>query len=73
MKKSNYSKERIPFALKRAELGTPISEVCRKSGISELTFYRWKSKHGGMLCGICGERMPVYGLRIQSTVQWKAI
>ena len=31
------------------ELGTPISEVCRKLGIAEQTFYRWKSKYGGML------------------------
>jgi putative transposase len=30
-------------------LGTPISEVCRKFGIAEQTFYRWKNKYGGML------------------------
>ncbi len=49
MKKSNYTEEQIAFALKQAELGAPISEVCRKLGISEQTFYRWKSKYGGML------------------------
>ena len=49
MKKSNYTEEQIAFALKQAELGTPISEVCRKLGIAEQTFYRWKSKYGGML------------------------
>ena len=48
MKKSNYTEEQIAFALKQAELGTPISEVCRKLGIAEQTFYRWKSKYGGM-------------------------
>jgi len=37
------------FALKQAELGTPVNEVCRKLGVSEPTFYRWKSKFGGML------------------------
>ena len=49
MKKSNYTEEQIAFALKQVELGTPISEVCRKLGIAEQTFYRWKSKYGGML------------------------
>ena len=49
MKKSKYTEEQIAFALKQAELGTPIPEVCRKLGIAEQTFYRWKSKYGGML------------------------
>jgi putative transposase len=49
MKKSNYTEEQIAFTLKRVELGTPISEVCRKLGIAEQRFYRWKSKYGGML------------------------
>ena len=49
MKKRNYTEEQIAFALKQAELGTPISEVCRKLRIAEQTFYRWKSKYGGML------------------------
>jgi len=49
MKKSNYTEEQIAFALKLVGLGTPISEVCRKLGIAEQTFYRWKSKCGGML------------------------
>ena len=49
MKKSRYTEEPIAFALKQAELGTPVNEVCRKLGVSEPTFYRWKSKFGGML------------------------
>jgi len=49
MKKSNYTEEQIAFTLKQVELGTPVSEVCRKLGIAEQTFYRWKSKYGGML------------------------
>ena len=49
MKKSKYTEEQIAFALKQVELGTPVSEVCRKLGIAEQTFYRWKSKYGGML------------------------
>ena len=49
MKKSRYTEEQIAFALKQAELGTPVSEVCRKLGVSEQTFYRWKNRFGGML------------------------
>ena len=49
MKKTRYSEEQIAFALKQAELGTPVNEVCRKLGVAEQTFYRWKQKYGGML------------------------
>lgn len=49
MKKSRYTEEQIVFALKQAEMGTPVAEVCRKLGIAEQTFYRWKNKYGGML------------------------
>ena len=37
MKKSRYTEEQIAFALKQAELGTPVNEVCRKLGVSEPT------------------------------------
>lgn len=49
MKKTKFTEEQIAFVLKQAELGTPVEEVCRKIGISEQTFYRWKNKYGGML------------------------
>lgn len=42
MKKSKFTEEQIIFALKQAELGTSVLEVCRKMGISEATFYIWK-------------------------------
>jgi len=48
MKKSRYTAEQIAFALRQAESGTAVSEVCRKMGISEQTFYRWKKKYVGM-------------------------
>ncbi len=48
MKKSRYTNEQIAFALRQAESGTPVGEVCRKMGISEQTFYRWKRKYAGM-------------------------
>ena len=46
MKKSKYTEQQIAFALKQAELGTPVEEVCRKMGISDATFYNWKKKYG---------------------------
>jgi putative transposase len=48
MKKSRYTEEQIAFALKQAELGPPVAEVCRKMGISEATFYNWEKKYGGL-------------------------
>jgi putative transposase len=53
MKKSKFTESQIVFALKQAETGTRIDEVCRKMGISEATFYNWnraagRKKFGGL-------------------------
>ncbi len=48
MKSSRYTPEQVAFAMRQAESGTPVSEVCRKMGIAEQTFYRWKKKYAGM-------------------------
>ncbi|WP_372557766.1 IS3 family transposase [Yersinia sp. 1652 StPb PI] len=48
MKKSRFTEEQIVFALKQAELGTSVPEVCRKLGISDATFYTWRKKYGGI-------------------------
>ncbi|WP_407655533.1 transposase [Burkholderia alba] len=48
MKKSKFTDEQIAYALKQAELGTPVAGVCRKMGISDATFYNWRTKYGGL-------------------------
>jgi len=48
MKSSRYSPEQVAFAMRQAESGTPVPEVCRKMGVAEQTFYRWKKKYAGM-------------------------
>lgn len=48
MKKSKYSDSQIMAILKQAEAGTPVPELCREHGMSSATFYKWRSKYGGM-------------------------
>ena len=48
MKKSKFTEEQIAFALKQAESGTTVEEICRKMGISQATFYAWRKKFGGL-------------------------
>jgi len=48
MKKSRFSEEQIIASLKEAEAGRKIVDICREKGISDATFYSWRSKYGGM-------------------------
>jgi putative transposase len=48
MKKSKYSDSQIMAILKQAEAGSPVPELCREHGMSSATFYKWRSKYGGM-------------------------
>ena len=48
MKRSRYTEEQIIGILKEQEAGVPVAELCRKHGMSDATFYNWKSKYGGL-------------------------
>jgi hypothetical protein len=56
MKKTRFTDQQIAFALQQAEAGTPVPEVCRKMGVSEPTFYRWKQKLVHLACHWCQMR-----------------
>ena len=45
MKRSKFSEEQIAYALRQAESGTPVGDVCRQLGVSEATFYVWKKRY----------------------------
>jgi len=48
MKRKRFTEEQIIAVLKQHEAGTPVKDLTRQAGIVEQTFYRWKSKYGGM-------------------------
>ena len=59
MPKKKFSDEQIAFALRQADSGTAVSEICRKMSIAEATFYWWKKIYAGMgwpksACGPAG-------------------
>lgn len=49
MKKSRFSEQQIAYILKQADDGLSVEEVCRKAGISQQTYYRWRKKYGGLM------------------------
>ena len=48
MKKSRFTDEQITFCLRQVDSGVPVEEACRKLGISQQTFYRWKKRFAGL-------------------------
>ncbi len=47
-KQSKFTEEQITFALRQADAGLPVEDICRKLGVSPATFFRWKQKYGQM-------------------------
>ena len=48
MQKSRYTEEKIIKILRESESGKKVVDICREYGISDATFYKWRSKYGGM-------------------------
>ena len=48
MKKSRFTESQIVAVLKEGETGMPVAELCRKHGVSDATYYQWKSKYSGV-------------------------
>ncbi len=48
MRRSRFTEEQITMALRQAEAGTPIEEICRKLEVSQASFFRWRKQYGGM-------------------------
>ena len=48
MARAKWSEEQIIGILKQVEAGRPVAEVCRENGVGESTYYKWKSKYGGL-------------------------
>lgn len=69
MKQKRFRAEQIVPIMKEAESGVPIRELCRKNGMSEQTFFRWKKKYGGM------ETSDVVNMKVmnQENVQLKKL
>lgn len=54
MKKSRFSDSQILSILKQADVGSPVPELCREHGMSSASFYKWRSKYGGMDASLMG-------------------
>ena len=59
MKTSRYTEAQIIAILRQAEGGVPVSELCREHGMSDASFYKWRSKHGGMDASLIGQMKTI--------------
>ncbi len=60
MRPSKFTETQIVRALRQAKAGIPAVQVCRKLGITQTTFYRWRGKYGG---GVANESREMHDLR----------
>jgi putative transposase len=58
MKMTRYSDPQILAILRQAEGGVPVSELCREHGMSNASFYKWRSKYGGMDASMISQMKP---------------
>lgn len=58
MKKSKYSDAQIMAILKQAESGVPVADLCREHGMSRASFYKWRSKYGGLDASLMARMAP---------------
>jgi putative transposase len=56
MKMSRFSEPQIIGILKQSDSGVPVAELCRQHGMSSATFYKWRSKYGGMDVSMMSEK-----------------
>jgi len=67
MRKRKFSEEQVAMALRQGEAGTPVADICRKLGIGQATFFRWKKT-----CGSLGvpELRDSYAMRTVGSSSW---
>ncbi len=68
MKKCRFSEAQITNILKEAQGGVPVAELCRSHGISNATFYSWRSKYGGMDASMIAE---LKSLQFERIIEWR--
>ena len=70
MKTSRFSDSQIMAILKQAEAGTPAPELCREHGISSATFYKWRTKFGGMDASLMARLAPEKAEIADKLIHW---
>lgn len=60
MKKARFTDSQIMSILKQAEAGTPVAELCREHGMSNASFYKWRSRYGGMDASMVARLKKMY-------------